>query len=416
MNTHKKKTLALAISSVLLTLGIVQSVSAALSTTIPRSALSSNGRKVTICHFPPGNPDNYQTITISKSALHTHIDHHDDVFAVHGACPAIPVTPVASTTGCAVPAGIMSKVLRLLPEGHRLETTSPLLTEDNQANILLKKDANIKVAFVDEGAGYTNSLGFFSFDKTQMAGLTSSSITERIIFPNFSKIGAGGNLTLGDTVDLGTITAGTGVGFTLVSNGWRSNQVRTDRTANQIFRTVKGLNPESTANKLNYHTVLLSDPASQVLVIGIEDLNRENSAYNDYGYATDDDFNDAVLAICVDPFDAIEDVDTLINIDTGSSTVPPPSGTTDTTGTTGGTDTTGTTGGTDTTGTTGGTDTTGTTGTTDTAPRVKIKGVGGRQGWSERTVPPPMETPASGGGAGGTTQPTEGQDTVPPTQ
>ena len=34
--------------------------------------------KVTICHFPPGNPDNPQTITISESAVKTHVDHHDD--------------------------------------------------------------------------------------------------------------------------------------------------------------------------------------------------------------------------------------------------------------------------------------------------------------------------------------------------
>jgi len=33
---------------------------------------------VTICHFPPGNMTNAQKITISSSALKTHIDHHDD--------------------------------------------------------------------------------------------------------------------------------------------------------------------------------------------------------------------------------------------------------------------------------------------------------------------------------------------------
>ena len=37
-----------------------------------------NSGKVTICHFPPGAPDNPQTITIAKAALNTHLDHHDD--------------------------------------------------------------------------------------------------------------------------------------------------------------------------------------------------------------------------------------------------------------------------------------------------------------------------------------------------
>ena len=33
--------------------------------------------KIEICHIPPGNPNNPQTITISKSALATHLSHGD---------------------------------------------------------------------------------------------------------------------------------------------------------------------------------------------------------------------------------------------------------------------------------------------------------------------------------------------------
>jgi hypothetical protein len=347
MNTTKKKILALAISSVLLDLSIVLPADAALFYDIPESALSKNGKKVTICHFPPGNPENYQKITISTNALDTHIDHHDDVFAVDGECPPLPKVEVK--TGCAVPEGIMDKVLRLLPEGKALAADSPLLTEDRQANILLKKDANVKVAFVDEGAGYTNTLSVFRFDKDNIASLTTDSLIESVIFENFSKKNSGGSLTLGDTVDLGTIEAGTGIGFTLTANGWDAgqNKLKTNRTANQIFRTLNRLNPETSDNsKRNYHTVLMSDPNAQVLVIGIEDLNRENRSYNDDNLVTDDDFNDAVLAICVDPWDAIESVESLIDIDTG---VP---------------------------------------GTDPNPPKAKVKGVSGRQSWSERTVPP----------------------------
>ena len=31
--------------------------------------------KVTICHVPPGNPDNAHTITVSRNALDAHLDH-----------------------------------------------------------------------------------------------------------------------------------------------------------------------------------------------------------------------------------------------------------------------------------------------------------------------------------------------------
>jgi hypothetical protein len=33
--------------------------------------------KITICHHPPGNKDNYQTLTIPKSAWETHEKHGD---------------------------------------------------------------------------------------------------------------------------------------------------------------------------------------------------------------------------------------------------------------------------------------------------------------------------------------------------
>jgi hypothetical protein len=33
--------------------------------------------KVTLCHFPPGNPENPRTIVVSDSAVGTHLDHGD---------------------------------------------------------------------------------------------------------------------------------------------------------------------------------------------------------------------------------------------------------------------------------------------------------------------------------------------------
>jgi hypothetical protein len=42
----------------------------------------AQGARVDICHIPPGNPDNVQTITISENALGAHLDHGDSV----GAC------------------------------------------------------------------------------------------------------------------------------------------------------------------------------------------------------------------------------------------------------------------------------------------------------------------------------------------
>lgn len=38
---------------------------------------ADNNDRVEICHFPPGNPENYQTITINASALPAHLGHGD---------------------------------------------------------------------------------------------------------------------------------------------------------------------------------------------------------------------------------------------------------------------------------------------------------------------------------------------------
>jgi hypothetical protein len=40
--------------------------------------------KVTICHIPPGNPDNRHTITVGESAVAAHIQNHGDTL---GPCP-----------------------------------------------------------------------------------------------------------------------------------------------------------------------------------------------------------------------------------------------------------------------------------------------------------------------------------------
>lgn len=42
-----------------------------LTVTVPR------GEEVTICHIPPGNPSNAQTITVGASAVNAHLNHGD---------------------------------------------------------------------------------------------------------------------------------------------------------------------------------------------------------------------------------------------------------------------------------------------------------------------------------------------------
>jgi hypothetical protein len=46
---------------------------------LPFALAQSNGNdKITICHIPPGNPDNAHSITISESAVPAHLAHGDN--------------------------------------------------------------------------------------------------------------------------------------------------------------------------------------------------------------------------------------------------------------------------------------------------------------------------------------------------
>ena len=50
-------------------------------------------QQVTICHRPPGNPQNVQTIAVGQSAVPAHLGHGDTL----GACPPPPSQPATLT-------------------------------------------------------------------------------------------------------------------------------------------------------------------------------------------------------------------------------------------------------------------------------------------------------------------------------
>lgn len=39
----------------------------------------AQGEKITICHIPPGNPDNAHAITVSINAMEAHLAHGDSI-------------------------------------------------------------------------------------------------------------------------------------------------------------------------------------------------------------------------------------------------------------------------------------------------------------------------------------------------
>jgi Domain of unknown function (DUF4114) len=248
-----------------------------------------------------------------------------------------------------LPADLLSTVLSRLPEGQPIGNNPAalaLLTNDEGANIFLKANANVKISYVSEGAGYLNSVGFFKFPKADLTTLSVSSIVDTIMFPNFSD----NVLQFGQAVDIGNFVAGDAIGFTIVANGWMpytaaiaavpgvpatyyttktkghkigdlktaakpaipavpatGGMVDPNKAASKIFRTIKRFNPEpANASNLQAHTILFAYPEKELLVLAFEDLNRQSATNNDYGYASDNDFNDVIIAIHVTPFSAVD--------------------------------------------------------------------------------------------------------------
>jgi hypothetical protein len=54
------------------------------------NARSSGPNRVTLCHCPPGNPNNCHTITVGSNAVNAHLNHGDTLGACPSASPSAP--------------------------------------------------------------------------------------------------------------------------------------------------------------------------------------------------------------------------------------------------------------------------------------------------------------------------------------
>ena len=182
-----------------------------------------------------------------------------------------------------------------LPEGTPLTITHPQYLEDAERLIHLVKTADVWVTFVTEGAGYRNALGYYTYPTNNPPASINDIETLNIVYPNASLLGSGGGLVPGHKVYLGRFDANTTVGWFIVSNGWNGSYV--NYNSSSIYYSNSEFNPERTADRQD-HMVSLYDEARELLILGFEDINRDN-------IGCDNDFNDAVYYATVNPFEAV---------------------------------------------------------------------------------------------------------------
>lgn len=226
-------------------------------------------------------------------------------------------------------------VAEALPESTNVD--KQFLDPSYDPTVRVTQEAQVFVTFIDEGAGYQNSLGYFSYDDGALNGLSKAdadmdgdgvvSLKEADavgldigwVFPDATE--AAGRLEAGDSVTLGdgaTFSAGTNIGFFLVQNGWDGGGVDgwTNDKSPQTFYTLDFLNAEASGEataadsgvgSTRHVAMLFEDASRERIIMGFEDLNRVDASANDYGYRSDEDFNDAVFAIRSNPVEALSE-------------------------------------------------------------------------------------------------------------
>lgn len=188
----------------------------------------------------------------------------------------------------------LQRINASLPENRRLPDSHPdYLADGNEADVIIKEDADVWVTFVHEGAGYVNTLAYYVYDQDNPPQTIDDIEQITAIFPNASFLYSGGGLRSGDKVYLGQFESGQAIGWVLFANGWNYNGIRTTSPRFSDYR----FNLESDEDKKK-HMVLLFDEETEVLLMGFEDMDREAGS--------DDDFNDAIFYVSANPIEAIE--------------------------------------------------------------------------------------------------------------
>jgi len=176
--------------------------------------------------------------------------------------------------------GMLATEAKLLPE-YRYHSPQNLATFSfDPSKLVLGNDANTRVYFLGEGAGYQNTLGIST------TGGSPLSPESKLIFPNASSpVGFAGTgsqirssgepLLPGDFVNLGTLKAGTSLDFFLIANGALGGK--------DIVSTDKSQNKDGIV-----HAVAMAVKGSSYLLISFEDMiGGGDRDYNDVFFAVD---------------------------------------------------------------------------------------------------------------------------------
>ena len=154
-----------------------------------------------------------------------------------------------------------------------------------QLNTELMEASEVVLTMVHEGAAWTNTLGFYTYDIDNPPSTVYDIDSLVVLFPNVSQPDV---IRPGDKVKLGDFPANTGIGYFLIANGWVGDTIC---LSSYVIFTDSHLNT-FTSEEFRQHTILLSNEQEDKFLLGFEDIKRPGG---------DQDFNDAVFYITATP-------------------------------------------------------------------------------------------------------------------
>ena len=177
----------------------------------------------------------------------------------------------------------------VLPERENAMELHPEFFEHPVKNLTVTEETELYLTFIDEGAGFKNVLGYYTYQEGNVP-TSEDQLDKIVIFPNASAQGSGGELVRGNTMRLlGTFEPGTVIGFFVIANGWRNGQI-TDGLYSQ--HTNIDFNMSGRQQSLIFY-----DATCNSTVIAFEDITVPNG---------DNDFNDAIFEISVSNPNALD--------------------------------------------------------------------------------------------------------------
>lgn len=284
---------------------------------IPNTAEVAVASSVAV-HFGPSQEDRSEVDTSSltpQGLLSTQLYSYKTLgsWSSKGGLPKYlmepyPIAPSKRTLGL---------IKTSFPENKSVTEHHPsFLVNDAETDLIFTDSAEVIVTFLHEGAGYKNTFAYYTYDPKNPPSSVDDIDNLTIIFPNSSYYKSGGSLLSGDRVKLkygvGTsnvstkFPAGTALGWAVVADGWKvaKNNKGSLSDGNAIYYSEKTLNADKAQ-----HVVLLYDDVDKVLLLGAEDLNRNEKD-------TDHDFNDIVFKVTVSDPNAIE-LANIVKVDDG---------------------------------------------------------------------------------------------------